>query len=229
MTGLAAAGGGIPTTSFGAGHAEPYERALRAAHKRVVLRDLLRGHETHVDLARFLAAPTAGERRLVEALPAPILDVGCGPGRMLQAARSARREALGVDVSPASVAIAASRGLRAIRRSVFDPIPGEGSWGSALLLDGNIGIGGEPADLLARCAELVRPTGRVVVETHRLRGRDHRFDGVIVGDDGGTSLPFRWAEVGAAALRRYAGIAGLTFVREWRASGRRAFAEYERR
>jgi SAM-dependent methyltransferase len=229
MTDTVAAGGSLPTTSFGAGHAEPYESALRAAASRVVLRDIVRGRETRLDLGRYLAAPTAGERRLVEALPAPILDVGCGPGRMLEAARSARREALGVDVSPASVAIAASRGLQAIRRSVFDPIPDEGSWGAVLLLDGNIGIGGDPGELLERCAALVRPAGRVVIETHARRRRDRRFEGIIVGVDGATSLPFRWAEVGASPLRTYAGVAGFRLLREWRARGRRAFAEYERR
>ena len=48
--------------------------------------------------------------------------------------------------------------------SVFEHVPDAGSWGTALLLDGNIGIGGEPAALLARARELLAPGGAVLAE-----------------------------------------------------------------
>ena len=50
----------------------------------------------------------------------------------------------------------------ALRRSVFDPLPGEGRWGTALLLDGNIGIGGDPRALLAPDWRELRRPGRPV-------------------------------------------------------------------
>ena len=51
-----------------------------------------------------------------------------------------------------------------LRRNIFDPMPGEGSWDTVLLADGNIGIGGSPVNLLRRAAELLDLTGRVVCD-----------------------------------------------------------------
>ncbi|MFD9359660.1 hypothetical protein [Streptomyces sp. NPDC060031] len=50
-------------------------------------------------------------------------------------------------------------------RSVFDPLPDEGRWGTALLIDGNIGIGGAPRRLPQRVREVVAPEGLLLVET----------------------------------------------------------------
>ncbi len=47
---------------------------------------------------------------------------------------------------------------------MFAPLPGEGRWGTALLADGNIGIGGDPVALLRRLREVLDPRGRIVVE-----------------------------------------------------------------
>jgi hypothetical protein len=49
----------------------------------------------------------------------------------------------------------------------------------------------------------------------------------VIDEDGRTSLPFPWAEVGAEALHGYAARAGLTLVRQ-RWSGSRTFAVYAR-
>jgi hypothetical protein len=57
--------------------------------------------------------------------------------------------ALGVDLLPVAVELARGRGARAIVGSIFDELPGSGTWQSALLLDGDVGIGGAPARLLA--------------------------------------------------------------------------------
>jgi SAM-dependent methyltransferase len=225
MTGMT----GITTSAapaFGVGGSEPYERVLRGVASALTLRDASDGGPgIPLDVGRFLGEPDAVERRLVRAHRGPLLDIGCGPGRMLRAALRARRPALGIDISPASVALAASRGLIAMHGSVFEAVPAEGAWTTALLLDGNIGIGGDPERLLARCAELLHPAGAVLVEAHPDAGRDIRFDGFVVDDSGASSGTFPWAEAGAGALRRHARSAGLTCRREWRA-GRRHFAEY---
>ena len=52
---------------------------------------------------------------------------------------------LGLDLSPVAVRLARARGADAILRSVFADVPHAGTWRTALLLDGNIGIGGAPA------------------------------------------------------------------------------------
>ena len=53
---------------------------------------------------------------------------------------------------------------RRMRRDVFAPLPGEGRWCTALLADGNVGIGGDPVALLRRLRAGARPARRVVVE-----------------------------------------------------------------
>jgi hypothetical protein len=52
----------------------------------------------------------------------------------------------------------------ALCASVFDPLPREGRWGAAVLLDGNLGIGGDSVRLLTRLRTLLRPGGRVLAE-----------------------------------------------------------------
>lgn len=183
---------------------------------------------SRLDLDRFLAAADAGDAEALADASGPMLDVGCGPGRVVHAAIMAGHLALGIDVSRTAVDIAQEHGLPVLRRSVFHDLPAEGTWGTALLIDGNIGIGGDPEALLARCAELVRPDGgRVLVETHPDPSRDRAFDGIVVDDLRRESLPFPWAEVGAIALRGHARRAGWHLVREWVTHGR-AFAEYVR-
>jgi SAM-dependent methyltransferase len=105
-----------------------------------------------------------GDRALLEPCTGPTLDVGCGPGRLAAALAAAGTPALGIDVSPAAVRLARSRGATALCRDVFGPLPGAGRWRHLLLADGNVGIGGDPARLLARCRSLLGPGGRVHAE-----------------------------------------------------------------
>ena len=118
--------------------------------------------ELHVD--RWRAEADDVERELLDTLLDPVMDVGCGPGRIVAALAGAGRAALGVDVSDAAVAEARRRGAAALGRSVFAPLPGERRWASIVLFDGNIGIGGDPVVLLARVADLFAPDGVVLVE-----------------------------------------------------------------
>jgi hypothetical protein len=50
--------------------------------------------------------------------------------------------ALGLDANAGLVALARSNGALCVHQNTFDPVPFEGRWQQALLLDGNIGIGG---------------------------------------------------------------------------------------
>jgi SAM-dependent methyltransferase len=122
------------------------------------------GRRVALDVARWRCDAADDEVAVLAAVPDPVLDVGCGPGRIVAALAAAGRPALGIDPAPAAVAEAAGRGAPVLCRSVFDPLPGEGRWGSVVLLDGNIGIGGDPVALLRRARDLVRPGGRVVAE-----------------------------------------------------------------
>lgn len=212
---------------FGAGAHAPYDQALRDPHRTLFLHETVEhsvsgSSRVQLDVERFLAGADLGDDELVRQLTGPVLDIGCGPGRIVKAAILAGHLALGIDVSPAAVEIAQERGLPVLCRSVFHDLPSEGTWATALLIDGNIGIGGDPTALLRRCAELVTHdgTGRVLVETHANPEMDRVFEGLVVDDLARASLPFPWAEVGAVALRRYARDAGLRSTREWLFRGR---------
>ena len=171
-------------------------------------------------MARFLARADRVDRRILGLTTGSVLDVGSGPGRMVREATRRGRRCLGIDVSPAAVEIARRAGLPVIRCSVFEAVPEGGRWGTVLLLDGNIGIGGDPTVLLTRCATLVASSGVVLVEAHRDIGSDDLFEAVVLHPEGGRSDPFPWAHVGADALERYAADAGLVARRRVRRGGR---------
>jgi len=89
---------------------------------------------------------------------------------------------------------------------------------TALLMDGNVGMGGDVATLLARCAQLVRPGGLVICEVDRVSGR-HESRTVVLRREA-TSVALRWSRVGAAALLQAAKSLDLLLVEEWTAGGR---------
>jgi SAM-dependent methyltransferase len=184
------------------------------------------GVEIDIAVDRWWAAPDATEHALLATLPDPVLDVGCGPGRIVAALASAGRVALGVDPSPLAVHAAARRRAPVLRRSVFGPLPGEGRWGSVVLLDGNIGIGGDPAALLRRCAALARRRGQVLAEV-AAPGSPTGALTVRLESADATTPWFPWATVAADALPDLARAAGLRAA-GLDMSGGRWFARLER-
>ncbi|WP_392544465.1 class I SAM-dependent methyltransferase [Oryzobacter telluris] len=205
---------------FGRGGGEPYDRALHTGGPLLLHEDATAGGEPgearSVDVRRFLSRADRVERSLLASTQGSVLDVGCGPGRMVAEAHRRGRAALGVDVSPASVRVAEARGLSVHHGSVFGPVPSAGAWDVVLLLDGNVGIGGDPTQLLRRCRQIASPTGVLVVETSPQRHRYHRFTARVTSPSGHGSDAFPWAEVGADPLLEPAKDAGWSASREVR-------------
>lgn len=163
---------------------------------------------------RWAHGATTTERALLARAPAPVLDAGCGPGRLVVALAEQGVAALGVDASPAAVARARARGAPVLERSVFAPLPGEGRWGTVVLLDGNIGIGGDSVRLLRRCRALLAPVGRVLVEVEPAGSPTHRGRARLVGD--GATAWFPWAWVAVDGLEPLAEAAGFSVEQvEW--------------
>ncbi|MFN8051984.1 MAG: class I SAM-dependent methyltransferase [Acidimicrobiales bacterium] len=129
-------------------------------------------------------------------LQGPVMDVGCGPGRIVAAIAASGRMAMGVDTSPSASAEASQRGVAVLNRSVFDPLPGEERWGAVVMLDGNIGIGGDPVALLARARELLAPGGTAVAEVGEPGSATDRLT-VRVQTPDGNGPWFPWARVSA--------------------------------
>ncbi|WP_327668591.1 MULTISPECIES: class I SAM-dependent methyltransferase [unclassified Streptomyces] len=199
--------------------ADPYSAALRTGRGPLFLRRA-DGWLLPLEVERWCARADAVDRQVLQRCEGAVLDVGCGPGRLVAELAGQGRTALGVDVSDAAVAHSRGLGGQALCRSVFDPLPGEGRWNTVLLMDGNIGIGGEPAALLARVGQLLAPGGMLIVEAAPV-DVDERAS-VQVTDSPGRSggHPFPWARLGTPALLRYAAGAGLRPVDQWSVGGR---------
>ena len=141
----------------------------------------------------------------------PTIDLGCGPGRLAARLLRSGIPALGVDQSVTAVALARRSGALALRRDIFEPLPATGRWHTVLLADGNVGLGGDPARILARAAQLLAPGGRCVAE----------FDTGTTGvqrhwarlESARTIGPwFRWASVGIDSAASLADQTGFALV-----------------
>ncbi|WP_055532781.1 class I SAM-dependent methyltransferase [Streptomyces graminilatus] len=225
--------------------ADPYTIALRAGRGPLFLRRA-DGWLLPLEVERWCARADLVDLDVLDRCEGAVLDVGCGPGRLVAELAARGRAVLGVDVSGTAVERALRLGGPALRRSVFEPLPGEGRWNTVLLMDGNVGIGGDPPALLDRVAELLAPGGLLIAETAPLdvdeRAEVQVVDAVATGgfggsdgsngfggsdqsdESGGSGGGFPWARVGSPALLRYARRARWRAAGQWAAGGRRFVA-----
>jgi SAM-dependent methyltransferase len=201
-----------------AGALRPYERSL-------MTREPLRLHHadggaTLLEIDRYLDPADAADRSALARAVGPVLDVGCGPGRIVAALADQGMLTLGIDIAETAVAITRARGLNALRRNVFARLPGEGRWSTIVLLDGNIGIGGDPVRLLTRVRALLAPTGRVLVETHSNPRADEQLIVRFARSGAPLGPSFPWAHVGLSALHRYADRLDFAVDETWESTGR---------
>ncbi|WP_041992854.1 MULTISPECIES: class I SAM-dependent methyltransferase [unclassified Streptomyces] len=206
--------------------ADPYTEAVRSGRGPLFLRRS-DGWLLPLDVERWCAVADAADLSALARCEGAVLDIGCGPGRLVAALAGRGHRALGIDVSHAAVDRTTLLGGVALRRSVFDPLPGEGRWDTALLVDGNVGIGGDPRALLVRAAELLAPQGLLIAETAPLdideRVRVRVDDGRGTGGgtaEGSEDALFPWARIGVRALLRHARPLGWRPVDQWEAAGR---------
>lgn len=149
---------------------------------------------------------------LLELCEGATLDIGCGPGRLTAALARRGQVALGIDVVAEAVGQTRERGGSALHRDVYDTLPGEGRWHTALLADGNVGIGGDPVALLSRAREVIDPRGRIVVEVEG-PGVAARTVWATLESGSSRSRPFRWSVLGLDDIEDVATRAGLVITR----------------
>jgi SAM-dependent methyltransferase len=177
-------------------------------------------------VGRWQARADVADLALLALCRGATVDIGCGPGRLTRELLERGLPAMGIDIVPEAVRQTRARGGLALERDVFAAIPAEGRWATALLADGNLGIGGDPVRLLRRISRIVSSSGRIVVELDPPGGgvRRHR---VVLQVGAIRTRPFSWAVVPVDEIARVADAASLRVV-ETASAGRRRFAALTR-
>lgn len=166
---------------------------------------------TEPDRHHERACDEAFDDEITQMCTGPTIELGCGPARLV--ARLIKRgiPALGIDRSATAVRLAARGGAPALLGDVFEPLPGMGRWQTVLLVDGNVGLGGDPRRILGRAAELLAHGGRCIAEFDaRTTGIEGRWVRLEAGCDVGPW--FRWASVGVDSAAALAAQVGLTLT-----------------
>jgi SAM-dependent methyltransferase len=192
-----------------------YERALHGHPVGVQLEN-----GTRIALQTGVwSRPRAGDSSVIRRCRGATLDVGCGSGRFTEALARAGTPALGVDISPLAIRLTRSRGSAALLQDIFARTPTLGLWHQVLLMDGNVGIGGDAVALLARCRELLCPGGTVLVEVDPPGSGVQQLLVQLVHAEW-SSRPFRWLTSDANGIKAIAATVGLAVIDEWGEAGR---------
>lgn len=180
------------------------------------------GSRRLLPIGRWLTQAPEDEERLLDRATGPVLDIGCGAGRHLAALGRRGVEATGVEISQFAVALARGQNASVIHGDVFE-VPMLPEWHTALLLDGNVGIGGDPERLLSRTAALLCTGGQVLVELEPPSVETRALRLRLEGPDD-VSEWFPWAWVGTDAIASLARAVGMAVADIW-SSGSRWFAQ----
>ncbi len=187
---------------------EPAPRHLRLADGRVLA----------LPVARWAGPVDTADETLLQRVGGPVLDVGCGPGRLTAALHRRGADVLGLELGPDIPVLARAAGAPLLLGDVFGAVPRAGEWESVLLADGNIGIGGDAVRLLGRLRPLLAPGGRVLCELHP--GVGASTGPVRLEALGCTSAWFPWTLLALAELPVAAAAAGFAVAESWAADGR---------
>lgn len=139
------------------------------------------------------------------------IDLACGPGRLVEELRRRGVSAMGVDTSPAAVALVRERGAKAELADIFDIVPHEGHWDTVLLVDGNIGIGGDPGRVIGRAHDIACESGTVHVEV-AAPGTGFVAERLRIESDETAGPWYDWARIDADTLAPLAAARGLVPV-----------------
>lgn len=118
-------------------------------------------------LLHWLAKRSPGRR---------VLDVGCGYGHFVDVALQAGFEVMGIEVSESAVSVCRSFSLPVVQMDIFSPELERESYDICTLFEVLEHVP-EPAKILARAEELLRPGGVLYLTTPNFACLDRRFLG----------------------------------------------------
>ena len=118
-------------------------------------------------LLNWLAQRSPGKR---------VLDVGCGQGHFVDVALRAGFEVLGIEVSDSAVSVCQSFSLPVVRMDIFSPELQGASYDICTMFEVLEHVP-DPAKVLARAAELLRPGGILYLTTPNFASLDRRLLG----------------------------------------------------
>lgn len=125
------------------------------------------GYESYVEMEPLLLRTFAARLALLEA-PRPgarLLDVGCGPGAGVEAARRAGWDAYGLDSSLQAVSLARRRHGERVRAGTVEDRPFPEGFFDAITSYDLIEHVHAPRKFAASLAALLRPGGRILIAT----------------------------------------------------------------
>ena len=164
------------------------------------------GHRFRLDLGPYFTSPAAldpDERTLLAMARGTVLDVGCGPARHARYLQQRGLRALGLDRSAGALAVARALGLRHAVHADAMSAPLPRGIGTALLLDGNLGLAGSVQGtrrLLGRLAGACVPGGRLLVGGRAPAGATARRLALRVEYRGAAGPWFAWLQLSLAGV-----------------------------
>lgn len=144
------------TPTFDEAH---YREVYASPEYQEIVRDLgIGSHDYRV--ARFGRERVGLMRPYLDAARPRYLDVGCSTGFVVEAAREAGWEAIGIDLNPSAVAFGAARGLD-LRTAALEDVQFDPESFDAVSLFDVLEHLFDPVRTLAQCIRLLRPGGIV--------------------------------------------------------------------
>ena len=157
-----------------------YREVYASQEYQEIVRDLgIKSHEYRVE--RFGRERVELMARHLDAARPRYLDVGCSTGFVVEAARNAGWDAIGLDLNPSAIEFGRARGLDLRTASLEDEVFDAESFAAVSLFDVLEHLH-DPVRTLRRCARLLRPGGIVFLyvpnydsASRLLMGKDAHF------------------------------------------------------
>jgi len=125
---------------------DAYGELVRAAYRGEDVAELVERDDGYLAVGRFdYLAPVGkwepAERKMLRLARGRVLDVGCGPGRVLLELQRRGFEAVGIDTSPGVVEVARLRGARSAHVLSLDELDGRfGLFDTVVMAGNNLGL-----------------------------------------------------------------------------------------